>query len=379
MTGQPPSPPSFKQQTKCKWSLFKLPCLEKEAFFNPTCSRDKNGQLWLFARRNLNRGTKDEYNDIVAYPIDRDGKVLGERRIIQLPQGYGVKGEHFEDPRAMTLPSGNVFLSYCTFIPYGSWAHQAVSVLNGWDLSTLGRMDPVHGRNYTQAPVNDGHEKNWVWFINESLIHCVYRHNPMEVVQWDAGINKIKVLSGTRTAHWPWGEIRGGTNPVLVDGLWWTFFHSSTDWRATDGKRCYHMAALAFRKNGEIFELERISRKPILSGTYHDMRYDPRFPICVFPGGAELRDGEWFVVFGVNDIECAWIKIPHDQILKTTSEDLSPAAHQEPAKRKRGKRASRRRAASGGRTAGKRKPHREPAGGNANAGNAGGNQLVTLQ
>lgn len=349
MTGQPPSPPAFGGQTKCAWSLFAIPRMGNEAFFNPTIARDKQGQLWLFARRNSERGTANEYNDIVAYPINRNGEVVGQRKEIYLPQGHGLPGrEHFEDPRALVLPSGNILLTYCTFIPYGSWAHQAVSILNGHDLSMLGRFDPVHGRNYTQANVNDGHEKNWVWFYDQTRLMSIYRHNPLEVVHWDGSLEKVAVLNGKKTATWPWGEIRGGTNPVLVDGLWWVFFHSSTDWRATDGKRCYHMAALAFAEENGVFELRRISRKPILSGTYHGLRYDPRFPICVFPGGAEHKDGEWFVVFGVNDIECAWIKISHEQIIRTTTEDLSAPTQDAEAKatprkrRKRGKRATRR-------------------------------------
>lgn len=352
MTGQPPSPPAFHQQTKAKFGLFQLPKYGTEVLFNPTIARDAQGVLWLFVRRNINRATGQEYNDIVAYPIDRDGKVSLDRVVIGLPQGDGLPGrEHFEDPRSMLLPSGNILLSYCTFVPHGSWAHQAVAVLNKHDLSVLGRFDPVHGRNYSQANVNDGHEKNWVWFYDKNRLLSVYSHNPMQVVHWDGTMEKVQVHQGTKIATWPWGEIRGGTNPVKVGDLWWTFFHSSTHWRDADGKRCYHMAALAFKEVNGVFELHRISRKPILSGTYHEMPYDKRFPICVFPGGAELVDGEWFVVMGLNDIECGWIKLSHEEITRTTTEDLNAPALQaqdattpsEPRKRrKRGKRATRR-------------------------------------
>jgi len=372
MQGQPPSPPAFKAQTRFSHGIFKLPLERNEAMFNPALARDKQGTLWLFCRRNINRGTKEEYNDIVAYPIDRDAKVIGERKLIDLPQGIGLRGkEHFEDPRAMLLPSGNVLLSYCTFIPYGSWAHQAVAVLNGHDLSTLGRMDPVHGRNYAQAPVNDGHEKNWVWFHADNAVHCVYRHSPMEVVKWSPILEKEQVLCGSVTANWPWGEIRGGTNPVLVDGLWWTFFHSSTHWRDKDGKRLYHMAALAFRKHGEIYELERVSRSPILSGTYHGVEYDHRFPICVFPGGAECLNGEWFVSFGVNDILCGWIKIPHEAIISTSTTDLSGKDFREAKPAKRAARGRRRGKPVLGRVRRKRRASRRATASDAKPWNAG--------
>ena len=329
MNGQPPSPPAFKKQVKHPFGMFELPKLPKEAFFNPTIARS-NGTLWMFCRRNINRGEghKLEYNDIVAFPIDRTGNVIGERKEIRLPQGFGLRGrEHFEDPRAMTLGSGNVLLTVCTFIPYnprtrvGSWAHQAAFVL-GPSLECIGRTeDPVHGRNYSQATVNDGHEKNWTWFFTGGGVHCVYRHDPMEVVRWsDTMDRKTHVFNGSKKTKWAWGEIRGGTNPVKVGNLWWTFFHSSTDWRLLDGKRCYHMGALAFEETGGGgFELARISKKPILSGTYHGFPYDPRFPICVFPGGAEYMDGEWFIVYGINDIECGWIRIPHASLEETTT------------------------------------------------------------
>jgi len=53
---------------------------------------------------------------------------------------------------------------------------------------------------------------------------------------------------------------------------------------------------------------------PLLSGSRKD-RWSTKKPLVVFPGGAVMRDGKWFVVGGCNDLDCFWVEIPHASLL----------------------------------------------------------------
>jgi hypothetical protein len=36
----------------------------------------------------------------------------------------------------------------------------------------------------------------------------------------------------------------------------------------------------------------------------------------VFPCGADLRNGKWFVTGGQNDLDSFWVEIPHEDLVK---------------------------------------------------------------
>jgi predicted GH43/DUF377 family glycosyl hydrolase len=114
--------------------------------------------------------------------------------------------------------------------------------------------------------------------------------------------------------HWPWGQPRGGTPPVLVDGEYWSFFHSCID--DPYHTRRYFMGAYAFSAMPP-FRITRMSRTPIMAGSNKD-RWGNGKPLVVFPCGALLRNGIWMVTLGVNDLNCAWVEIPHESLLEQT-------------------------------------------------------------
>jgi hypothetical protein len=161
-----------------------------------------------------------------------------------------------------------------------------------------------------QASVNAGHEKNWLFFPYGGSPHCVYMTKPFRVLRFDGRLNVVEEYqTDDFNPLWKHGEPRGGTPPVIVDGEYWTFFHSSLPW--TETKRRYHMGAMAFRVNPP-FNITRCTTLPLLSGSIKDQWYPP-MPLVVFPGGAVFDEHrrEWLVVFGVNDISCGYIRIPH--------------------------------------------------------------------
>jgi hypothetical protein len=74
------------------------------------------------------------------------------------------------------------------------------------------------------------------------------------------------------------------------------------------------MGCLAFESRPP-FKPVRWTQEPILSGSQHD-EWGQRKPLVVFPCGALLEDDWWTISLGVNDLKCAWLKIPHEDVEK---------------------------------------------------------------
>ena len=314
--------PSILKQTDFRVGFFNFGAAEKAGvdYFNCGLVRRPDG-LWLIARRSRNRkGLAFGYNDLVAFLLDEKTHRPLRGSLIQMQKRW--PDEQWEDARAV-YHNGRTFISCCDFIwNRGSWtgAHQIVEeVTDGW--SSIRRHDPIYGHNEYNLGQNKWHEKNWIWFVHEGKWHLVYQANPHTVAEFNDNFELMNEwVNPVLDLAWDYGEIRGGTPPVRIrDGVrdeFWTFFHSSTPWKAPF--RQYHMGVYAFEAKPP-FRITRISTFPILSGSQDDP-HGPKKPIVVFAQGAVWENDSWFVTMGVNDMKCAWIEIPHQQLLKMTAE-----------------------------------------------------------
>jgi predicted GH43/DUF377 family glycosyl hydrolase len=252
-------------------------------------------------------------NDVVAFKLGGlDGLT---------PQvGYRVKfvntnvNEQYEDPRVI-YHAGKTYVACCNFVWYRikKWtgAHQIiVEVDDKWDQKR--RYDPVYGKNGKGLGLNVGHEKNWVWFFHESKLQMIYGAHPHTVVEFDDQVRPTTVRRTDNTVPWKCGEIRGGTPPVKVGNEYFTFFHSSLPW--TSRYRRYFMGAYAFEARPP-FHITRMTADPLLIGSQNDPWVDKK-PLVIFALGSLFRDDKWLVTFGVNDLKCGWIDIPHDDLLE---------------------------------------------------------------
>ena len=308
--------PSITKQTDWDVKFYDFKPEPNTCYFNPTVCKLANGRIWMFVRRNINRGGQEgtkaaEYNDIVAWELDpKTMEPFSNRRIVSLPEQY--RGEHFEDPRVIAV-GNTMWLSCSTFVWRKSYTHQAFFQLDE-NLQCQLRLDPVYGNNFMQARVNEGHEKNWLFFPHDGTPHFIYSTEPHTVLRCDPrmGIQE-KYETWEKNPMWKHGHVRGGTPPVLVDGQYWSFFHSSMPW--TIEKRRYHMGAYSFEAKPP-FRITSMTSLPLLSGSNQDPWY-PALPLVVFPGGAihDRETGNWTVVLGVNDLDCAKLVIPHKDVV----------------------------------------------------------------
>jgi hypothetical protein len=165
--------------------------------------------------------------------------------------------------------------------------------------------------------MNRGSEKNWLWFMHGGELHMIYETAPVhEIVRFTGNLGVVRAYKTKEHEgiFGKWGQPRGGTPPVLVNGEYWSFFHSSIPWK--NEKRRYFMGAYAFEANPP-FRVTRMTVKPLLAGSQNDP-WEEGQPLVVFPCGAIHRNGLWFVSMGINDMASAWIEIPHDDLRRLT-------------------------------------------------------------
>lgn len=321
------APSVFKQGWESGLFNFGKAIDSKTDYFNCGLVRRPDG-LWLTPRRSR-WWPKDQmgFNDIMAFSINEENMRLYVGHAVQMGRQWDI--EHFEDPRAYYV-DGRTYISACNFVRNKrgcTYPHQVIcEVDKDWKL--IKRYDPVYGHNGNDTAKNTLHEKNWTWFWTEGtnpfadglFPHMVYKASPHTVIPFardfltfgmcDNIISGHKFVTDWDSSIWQYGEIRGGTPPVLVDGEYWTFFHSSTKFRTH--KRQYHCGAYAFESKPP-FRITKITTEPLLSGSTQD-RWDIEKPPAVFVCGSEHKDGAWLITGGVNDILCGWWKIPHDEL-----------------------------------------------------------------
>lgn len=295
-------------------------------YFNPSIIKRPDG-TWLITRRSTWSKEFDfGMNDIMAFSLDKDG--ITPSRGFKVRIGDRFYREQFEDPRAV-YHDGKTYIGACDFIwNKGKWtgAHQIISqVDNAWNL--VMRYDPSFGMNRGNIGRNKGNEKNWTWFFHEGFPYLVYMTTPehhvirfnesdwtpdhtLDIIcqyktEWDSSVWESGAIQGSTP------KIGGGTPPIRIGNEYFSFFHSSV--LMENKKRRYHMGAYSFEAKPP-FRVTRITSNPILSGSKYD-RWNDNKPPCVFPCGALFDDG-WFVTFGVNDLDCGWLKLSHDDLLK---------------------------------------------------------------
>lgn len=306
--------PSITKQTPWPCGFYEFPKRYKVQYFNPGLV-DWQQSRWLVTRRRR-CAVAPGRNDITLWRLSTENTLISEHPL-KLPSVR--QDEHYEDPRAINV-NGQLWVSYSNFYTRGHWVHQAIARVNPL-LQGTSVCHPVFGDNRESIRENVGHEKNWLWFsphdpqAHEGRLLMIYSAWPHTTVRFDERRPKVWTGKGFR---WSKGQVRGGTPPfyVAADDLYWTFFHSSVDISPTPPRRRYYMGAYAFESKPP-FAMVRRTAKPILTGSDQDPR-DEGAPLCVFPCGALLTGNTWHVTLGVNDCNCAWMMIPHNELWDAT-------------------------------------------------------------
>jgi len=305
---------SFLDQTDWPCGVFAFPYGEKTCYFNPAIA-EHDGKLWLFTRRFRfgipkvhGVGYWDKHSDLVIWRVRPDSMTVAESLIPRPPRRWDQ--ENWEDPRVM-VKDGQVYLSFATWVRDHRWTIRQALVKLDEDWSKFEVVaETNYGGNASKPESGSRHEKNWTWFDHDGW-HCVYSPSPHLTFKAGKGHSVEMQWKARAKMVWEYGDIRGGTPPIrLNDKEYLSFFHSSERWRGN--KRRYYMGAYTFEAKPP-FEPLRMTHEPLLIGSEHDPRVFEG-PLVIFPGGAIRQDDSFLVVFGVNDENCGWVKIPEKDL-----------------------------------------------------------------
>jgi predicted GH43/DUF377 family glycosyl hydrolase len=245
-------------------------------------------------------------NTLKLYQLDDSYNVVKDLKLKIIDE---VDNEQYEDPRV--LFHDNKYYVGCANYQYGDikYVHQKVLVFDK-DFNHIDNIHLEYDGNGKTIEENTIHQKNWTWFIQNNSLMIVYRMNPHVVLEVDLTTKKVV----TEYKHfqdisemWDFGECRMGSNPILKDGYYHNFFHSSLPWKHP--KRQYFMGYYKF-ESVPPFKIVEISKEPILYGNEIDERVLKNIsPLVIFPCGTIEKDGKFIVSFGLNDEKTAIIKI----------------------------------------------------------------------
>jgi predicted GH43/DUF377 family glycosyl hydrolase len=271
--------------------------------------------LTMIYRREQNDTSE---SDICACWLDDDYQpILKSNRKLDIPMIY--EHENFEDPRVI-LYDKKFLISFCSWQRGGQYmlARQRL-VLVDRKLNYLKDIDLNYGTNKRSV------EKNWSYFLDKrGQLMMLYRIAPTEVVliNPDSPVQE-RVARWEWKPIWKWGEIRGGTPPILVGDEYYVFYHSRYGDEKTGTPIRYVVGCFTF--DAVTFKPKRYTPSPMLRASEKDERCHWK-PLTVFPVGAVFRGetlndqstwdtaGKWVISMGINDVFCAIWEINHEQL-----------------------------------------------------------------
>lgn len=284
-------------------------------FFNPGLIQREDG-IYLLVRASGPHPSGFMYgqNSIIAFKCDDEGKRPINGKVLHWP--VENQQQHFEDPRGFYHEGlGQTMIGCCTFLwnGPGDWTG-ALQVFGAFDWEwNCKKMDyPKIGGNPSRMekiqPKN--YEKNWCWFLHDNHLHLLYKAHPWTMYAFGNRWSEQHEYK-SEGVTWSYGEIRGGTTPVKIGDLYFTFHHSSLPWKGR--YRRYYAGAIAFEAKPP-FKPKLITPDPLLIGSQNDV-WAQRKPLVIFPCGALYRDGKWLVSCGVNDMKSAYLELTHKSLL----------------------------------------------------------------
>lgn len=281
--------------------LVNLPYTQNDFYFNSAIFNFNNSR-YLMSRYCHIDEDKIPHNTLKLFNLD-----VGINEI-PLKINDEVVDEQYEDPRVL-VHNDKLYVGCANYqLHVSEKIHQKILVFDK-TFTHIDNIHPVYDGNESNCLSNTKSQKNWTYFVHDGKILCIYQMKPHTVIEFDT-TGKILTEYKTHvdiTKTWRFGEPRMGSNPILKDGVYHNFFHSSIPWK--NPKRQYFMGYYTFEAKPP-FKIIEISKEPILWGNETDFRFLPNFnPIVVFPCGAIYEDNSFYVSFGFNDEKTGIIKI----------------------------------------------------------------------
>ena len=217
--------------------------------------------------------------------------------------------DSLEDPRfGLNNSKLEIWLAACKFSGSETSIRQLVIELKP-DFSVANSSYPSFGRN-----AGFGYEKNWCPIPDTNLF--VYKCGGEFTV-----VDRVTIESWTSQGiDWRYGAIHCGSAPIMVDGNYFMFFHSSIDLDfeiSEEGfsPRHYYVGALIFSPKPP-HQIVAFTREPLFAGSFRDKTVCGS-PAAVFVTGATLLNVSTLLFsLHLNDCQSIVAEVPLEALLK---------------------------------------------------------------
>lgn len=285
--------------------LLNFPYKEKEYYFN-SCIFEKNNEKYIMVRKSTDISDTEECyvnfnSELVLYKISDDYKILYSIELNIIPE---IENEQFEDPRVL-IYNNFVLISCTSFNKHEKKAsHQKIIVLDE-NFKHIKNIHPVYDGNTKTISENVKYHKNWTWFSLNSKLYAIIKFNPYTIVEFDMDGNALnEYINSSFDFEWDYGVPRGGTNPILLNNKFYSFFHSHL--KHGEDSRIYYMGRFEFEAKPP-FKVLSISETPVLSGNLKNpMVLKSLRHKVVFPCGNIIDNDSFVVSLGINDY-CSYV------------------------------------------------------------------------
>lgn len=290
--------------------------------FNPSIIRFQ-GRLLLSFR--YISDTKFKFvSSIGLIWLNEEFEPVGEPYVLSFRDENSTVPARVDDVRLIEM-AGRLYIIYADnphpVITRGGFRVNVAEIISKEDQFFVNDVDPL-----LEFPGEDParREKNWVPFDYQGDLLLAYSLEPHLIFKPFLGKSCCEAIALTNSSmNWPWGELRGGTTGLLVDGEYLSFFHSSIDMPSvhSDGEVMAHYFMGAYTFSAQLpFEITKISPEPIFAeGFYNGARYKPYWkPVrVVFPCGYVHDDQFIWISYGREDHECWVVKLSKKGLLKS--------------------------------------------------------------
>jgi len=272
--------------------------------YNPSII-EKDGKVIMSFRRHglgdLYTGPDHFESCVVICDLDESLSKGSNYRVVS-----GLTGESAEDAR-LFHHNGRINMSYTKAKYFADGALECMmecAQLREEEMSALLHHDTRFGLN------GSSNEKNWTYFSAGGSLRFVYNIEPLIVFEVDTR----KIWYHRHAGEWVFGIPHGGTPPIKVDGLWYSFFHSHRK-DEKHGRR-YFLGAYAF---DDQMKVKMFTPWPIMAadasdGFCFEIKDSKWIPIVTLPCGSIFKDGKWIVSVGINDSYCGIMELSHEKL-----------------------------------------------------------------
>lgn len=291
--------------------------------FNPSIIRWNDSLLLSFR---IVPDPKATFTSYIGFAwLDEDFEVISPPQILDLRETNSISPSRAEDARLVAV-GNRLFMVYDDNVDLmitkgGFRVYIAELVLNGSEITAVN----IDGLLRFEGEDSNVREKAWVPFDYQNHLHLAYSISPHRIFLPIHGTGECLTLYKTRPLiSWEWGELRGGTPAMRIDGgRYLSFFHSSIRMTSVHsfGKDIMHYFIGAYTFSSEPpFALMEVSSEPIVGRNfYNGPVYKPYWgPLrAVFPCGYIFDHEHIWIVYGRDDHEVWVVKLEKEGLLQS--------------------------------------------------------------